>query len=195
MRKEWIGCLKYVTYWHSKQQLCNVIKYAKNQLLWEAVCPVRWLRDSEQGHIEDLRGKEHLWEARSQVTASVQASLLCKHLPSVMVSPKSPWYFCLQILCHSDTLWRVFGFGEIMWSFLQLFLWQSSLVCGIRILIDWCCETPLPELFLWWIVEYLDDPQILSNKSFLILSCHDDRITLWCSLNLLKMPVRWKWML
>lgn len=31
---------------------------------------------------------------------------LCKHLPSAMVSPKSPWYFCMQILCHSDTLWR-----------------------------------------------------------------------------------------
>lgn len=126
---------------------------------------------------------------------------LCKHL------------FCASIFllswCHLKALGifacifsvivtlhgELCGFGEIMWSFLQLFLWQSSLVCGIRILIDWCCETPLPELFLWWIAEYLDDPQILSNKSFLILSCHDDRITLWCSLNLLKMPARWKWML
>jgi len=146
----------------------------------------------ETQSIEDLRGKEHLWEAD-------QRSLPLCVCPSVF----------LLSLCHVKALGifgckfsviltlygELSGFGEIMWSFLQLFLWQSSLVCGIRILIDWCCETPLPELFLWWIAEYLDDPQILSNKSFLILSCHDDRITLWYSLNLLKMPARWKWML
>lgn len=58
-------------------------------------------------------------------------------------------------------------------KFSPLYFCKVHLSVEVRILMDWS----------------------LAYRNVLIFSCLDGRITLWYSLNLLKMLVRWKWML